>query len=159
MWAGTTDGGHVYNLYADRDTYGETRYYNANEWGTAGSNIVGTNIKTLGTALTAAANGFALSPTTEGKFENLTYSMSWYQPKYATRYSSTGLKRYNGGSTDGSKVRGYCMGMRLLSGSTKLTTSGIVPANGSGLQGVVTLSGASALAAGAIAFGVTALAF
>lgn len=51
------------------------------------------------------------------------------------------------------------MGMRLLATTTKLTTSGIVPANESGLRGIVTLSGASTLAAGAIAFGVAALAF
>jgi len=34
--------------------YGETRYLNGSEWGYNGSGIVGSNIKTLGTALTAA---------------------------------------------------------------------------------------------------------
>lgn len=34
--------------------YGETRYLNGAEWGTNGSNIVGSNIKTIGTALTSA---------------------------------------------------------------------------------------------------------
>ena len=33
--------------------YGETRYLNGSEWGYNGSGIVGSNIKTLGTALTA----------------------------------------------------------------------------------------------------------
>jgi hypothetical protein len=85
--------------------------------------------------------------------------MDWYQPKYASRYTSTGLKRYNGGATDASKVRAYCMGQRLTATTTVLGTTGIRAADTSGNSGVVTLSGASTLAAGAIAFGVAALAF
>ena len=88
-----------------------------------------------------------------------TYSMSWYQPKYSTKYSSTGLKRYNGGSTDGSKVRAYCIGQRLLATTTVLGNTGIEASTKAGIFGIVTLSGASTLAAGAIVFGFATLAF
>lgn len=139
--------------------YGESRFMNGTEWGVDGSGIVGSNIKSLGTTLTAAEHGFILSPASLTLYTDRTYTMDWYQPKYASRYSSTGLKRYNGGATDGSKVRAYCMAQRLVSTTTVLSTSGIVAATNAGVSGVVTLSGASTLAASVIAFGAAALAF
>jgi hypothetical protein len=132
---------------------------NGTEWGENGSGIVGSNIKSLGTALNASEHGFALGPAGTTLYKDAVYTMDWYQPKYATKYTSTGLKRYNGGTTDGSKVRAYCMAQRLVATTTVLSTSGIVAADGAGTNGIVTLSGAASLAAGAIAFGVAALAF
>merc|ERR1712226_791600 len=72
----------------------------------------------------------------------------------ASTSSSTALRRYNGGTADADKVKAYCVGLRLLSVTTVLTTTGITAASSTG---TVTLTGASALAATAIAFGVAAL--
>jgi hypothetical protein len=80
------------------------------------------------------------------------YGMSWYQPKYASTYSASALRRYNGGKSDGDKVKGYCISTRLLSASATVS-KGIV-AN----SATVTLSRAAAITAGAIALGVVALA-
>lgn len=118
---------------------------------------MGTNIQTAGTAIGGSA-GFALSHTALTSYVPGTiYTQSWYQPKYAETYSSTELRRYNGGG-DGnaaSKIRAYCVGLRdILSTETVDFTA----ADDAGIAGVVTLSGASALAAG-LAFGVASLAF
>lgn len=40
--------------------------------------------------------------------------MTWYQPKYATSYVGSGLRRYNGGDDFPSRVRGYGIGLRML---------------------------------------------
>ena len=86
--------------------------------------------------------------------------MSWFQPAYASTYKG-GLRRYNGGGSDATRVRGYCVAGRALSYATPATSAAgdIVPADGSGVAGIVTLTGASALVASAVAFGVTSLAF
>jgi len=84
--------------------------------------------------------------------------MTWYQPPYANEYDVTSLRRYNGGSDDYNKVRGYCVSARNLSSAN--TKFGITQADVTGSNGAVTLSGATTLAAGAIiAFGTTMLAF
>merc|ERR1711970_830351 len=90
-----------------------------------------------------------------------TYTQLWYQPTYAATYASTALRRYNGGSGDASKVKAYCAKQRPTdTGSTAYdANSALVAATVGGTSGVVTLTGAQALAAGAIAFGVAALAF
>jgi len=77
--------------------------------------------------------------------------MWWYQPKYATTYAASVLRRYNGGKSDGEKVKGYCVSARLTTGATHLTAGFLAGTE-------VTLSGAATLAAGAIALGVATLA-
>jgi len=74
---------------------------------------MGTKIQELGIAI-GAANGFTTSePNALTTYiAGAIYSMSWYQPSYATSY--TGLRRYNGGENFPSKVRGYCVGARAL---------------------------------------------
>lgn len=60
--------------------WGETRIYNAYEWGNSGSGLTGANIQSHGTAL-GDAQGFALSHTALTAFVSGTiYTMSWYQP-------------------------------------------------------------------------------
>lgn len=87
-----------------------------------------------------------------------TYTMEWYQPPYANSYDITSLRRYNGGTNDYNKVRGYCVSARNISSTA--TKFGITQADVTGSNGAVTLSGATTLAAGAIiAFGTAMLAF
>ena len=77
--------------------WGETRYYTEEEWGTAGSHITGAVIQTLGTAI-GTRYTFALSHTTLTSYsDGGVYSMSWYQPTYASTYENDALRRYNGG--------------------------------------------------------------
>jgi hypothetical protein len=83
--------------------------------------------------------------------------MTWYQPRWSTSYSK--LRRYNAGTYDGSKVRAYCVSSRAIEGTSATTVVAPVPADASGVGGVVTLTGASALVASAVAFGITSLAF
>lgn len=137
--------------------WGETRFLTETEWGTGGSHILGSNIRTNGSSV-GATYGMALSHTSLTNFiPTAVYSMSWYQPKYASTYSATSLRRYSGGDNEGSKVKAYCVGPRTITDANIATD--ITPADDAGLSGVVTLQGASALTAGAIAFGVAALAF
>ena len=100
---------------------------------------------------TVALNTVAVHTTTIAAG---TVSWSWYQPIYATTYSSTILRRYGGGfgNEAADKVRGYCISMRKLT-ATANTSAGIIISSAN-----TTLSGASALTATAIAFGVAALA-
>lgn len=86
--------------------------------------------------------------------------MTWYQPPFSTTYSTSSLRRYNGGNGGqdvASKVRGYCVSARNLSSVTN--GFGVTPADVTGSNGAVSLSGATALAAGAIVFGSAMLAF
>jgi hypothetical protein len=138
--------------------WGETRYLTEFDWGTQGSNISGTRIETLGTAI-GAANGFALSETTAltAYLDGGVYSQSWYQPKYAASYAATSLRRYNGGPNFGSRVRAYCVGTHTLDNTA--VNADVTAADYAGVGGIVTLSGAFALSAGAIAFGAASLAF
>ena len=141
--------------------WGETRYLTETEWGTNGSHILGTNIQTLGTRIeTSGQYDFALSHSSLQEYINgAIYSMSWYQPAYASTYSG-GLRRYNGGGADASRVQGYCMAGRALTHATpNAGATDIVAANGSGVSGIVTLTGASALVASAVVFGAASLAF
>jgi len=140
--------------------WGETRYLTEFDWGTAGSNISGTRIETLGTGL-GAAQGFALSETTvlTSFVDGGVYSQTWYQPKYAATYAANELRRYNGGPGFGSKIKAYCIGQHALTDTHTGALNGVTPADNSGVGGVVTLSGAFALSAGAIAFGAASLAF
>jgi hypothetical protein len=139
--------------------WGATMYLTATQWGTAGSGLIGTsmNTSTGGTAITSATWGMVLSPVAASTTLTIvagSKTWTWYQPTAATTYGSTTLRRYGGGYNNSvaDQVRGYCVGQRLLSVATNVPT-GIVAATA-----LVTLSGAQALAAGAIAFGVAALA-
>lgn len=139
--------------------WGESKFLTHAQWGaTAGAGVIGSTMKSNGTSV-GTSYGHALSPTAVTTFTAGTYTMTWFQPTYASTYTSTALRRYNGGTSDADKVKPYCVGMRLISVSVVLTTTGITAANTAGTSGIVTLTGASALAAGAIAFGVAALAF
>ena len=139
--------------------WGTTTYLTAAQWGTAGSGIVGSTMNTSsgGTAITSATWGMVLSPAAATGTTTIaagTKSWVWYQPTYATTYSSSVLRRYGGGynNSTADQVKGYCISQRLL--STVTTKSGGIVA----AAAKVTLSGASALTVGAIAFGVAALA-
>lgn len=131
--------------------WGETRYLTAAQWGTAGATIVGTSMQSTGTQITSAAQGFVLSNTSLATYVASTvYSQSWYQPKWASTYTTSALRRYNGGANEGDKVKAYCVGARSITD----TSADQVPVAGT----QVTVTGAIALTAGAIAFGVSALA-
>jgi hypothetical protein len=70
--------------------WGETRYLNAATWGTAGATLLGTSMQSSGTAITAAAQGFALSATALTAYvAGTAYTQTWYQPKYADTYTTT----------------------------------------------------------------------
>jgi hypothetical protein len=134
----------------------------ATQWGTAGNGLVGNGLATLGTVV-GTTMGFTRTPATkpDSVYTAGTYTQFWYQPTYAATYASTVLRRYNGGSGDGDKVKAYCAEQRdLLTGSTTFESgNALTGATVAGTAGVVQLTGAQALAAGAIAFGVAALAF
>merc|ERR1711957_562382 len=107
-----------------------------------------------------STHGIVLSPaTTDTTYAAQAYTQFWYQPTYASTYASTVLRRYNGGASDGDEVKAYCAGLRGLTTTTATAARDLVAASVAGTAGVVTLTGAQALAAGAIAFGAAALAF
>jgi hypothetical protein len=144
------------------NTYGIANYMTATQWGTAGNAMVGNGLLTRGTSI-GTTYGFALTPSTKPAtvYTAGSYTQLWYQPTYASTYASTTLRRYNGGSGDGDKVKAYCAKLRPIdtASTTYDAASALVAATVGGTSGVVTLTGAQALAAGAIAFGVAALAF
>ena len=134
--------------------WGETKFLTHAQWGTtSGGGVIGNTIKSNGTSI-STSYGHALSPTSVTTFSAGSYTMTWYQPTLASTYSSTALRRYNGGTADADKVKAYCVGLRRLDATAVLSTTGITAASATG---TVTLTGASALAATAIAFGVAAL--
>lgn len=98
--------------------WGETRFYNAYEWGNSGSHITGASIQTAGTSV-GLTYGFELShnPLTTYVAGEI-YTMSWYQPKYSeSGYAADALRRYNGGNfgTRADKVKAYSISARQLS--------------------------------------------
>jgi len=155
------DSGNITFTAASTGTtdWGVTSYLNTAQWGTAGSGIKGSTMNTSagGTAITAATWGMALSPAAATGTTTIAAGSkvwTWYQPTQATTYAATALRRYGGGynNSTADKVKAYCVSQRLTATTTNVA-AGIVAASA-----VVTLSGASALAAGAIAFGAAALA-
>jgi len=82
--------------------------------------------------------------------------MSWYQPKYQTYYPTGTLRRYNGLKGYSDNVRAFCVSARNLSSTGFF---GVSAADKTGVNGVVSLSGATTVALSAIAYGVAALAF
>lgn len=159
FWTYATSG--TVNLAAAQTgTYdwGSTTYLNTAQWGTAGSGIIGNSMNTSsgGTAITSATQGFELTPVAASTTATIvagTKTMKWYQPKWASTYTSTALRRYGGGynNSTADQVKGYCVSQRMATATTTIS-SGIA------VQTAVTLSSATALAAGAIAFGAAALA-
>jgi len=139
-------------------SWGEVRYLNEFEWADGGSNITGVTVQRLGTALTSALNGFALSNVALTNYSpGATYTMTWYQPPYAATYCDTCLRRYNGDINGFSKIRPYCVAGRNL---TTVTKFGVTAADVTGVNGVVSLSGATTMLAGAaLVFGSAMLAF
>merc|ERR1719163_322496 len=154
-----TESGTVEKPHGDSTAWGVSKYLTAKEWGetTPGSGIVGKtmNTSTGGAAITTNSNGMAYTPTTakNSKLKAGDYSMEWLQPKYAETYKENVLRRYDAphNNTTPDKVKGYCISQRRLDGDANFA-DGIV----AGTE--ATLSGAFSLAAGAIAFGVAALA-
>lgn len=144
------------------NTYAVANYMTNTQFGTAGASIVGNGILTRGTSI-GTTHGFTLNPATKPSSTYVAGALThfWYQPTYASTYASTALRRYNGGTADGSKVKAYCARQRAADTASTTYNSGdaLVAATVGGTAGVVTLTGAQALAAGAIAFGVAALAF
>merc|ERR1740117_521259 len=146
------------NVSGATNDYSIANYLTAAQWGTAGAAIVGTSLLTTGTRI-GSTYGLVLSPATKpATYAAQAYTQFWYQPTYASTYASTVLRRYNGAS-DGDKVKAYCAGLRGLTTTTATDARDLVAATVAGTAGVVTLTGAQALAAGAIAFGAAALAF
>merc|ERR1740117_2165342 len=143
------------NVSGATNDYAIANYLTAAQWGTAGAAIVGTSLLTTGTSI-GSTYGIVLSPATKPTtYAAQAYTQFWYQPTYA----STVPRRYNGGASDGDKVKAYCAGLRGLTTTTAADARDLVAASVAGTAGVVTLTGAQALAAGAIAFGAAALAF
>lgn len=168
----TTDGNHalchfVYWLFntgtvtiyklasATNYEWGRTLYMTTAQWGTNGAAVVGSGMYSSGgSLLTSAAHGLVLAPvaSTTSTLTAGDISFTWYQPTFASTYASTTLRRYNGGGTNVESVQAYCVSQRLLATTTHKT---------GGWQkktAVTALTGASALAATAIAFGAAALA-
>ena len=152
----------VATVSGNTNGYSIANYMTATQWGTAGNAMVGNGLLTRGTSI-GTTHGFALTPATKPTttYTAGTYTQLWYQPTYASTYASTTLRRYNGGSGDADKVKAYCAKQRPIdtASTTYDSNSALVAATVGGTSGVVTLTGAQALAAGAIAFGVAALAF
>lgn len=149
----------VLTLAGATSGYGTTRFLSETQWGTAGNAVTGAGAISSGggTELTATTNGLTYSPVLSSTFTAFTavdYTMWWYQPTYSSSYTAGTLRRYNGGSSDGSKVKGYCVSQRMATS----TESTHIP-GGFTAGTTVTLAGASAMAAGAIALGAAALAF
>jgi hypothetical protein len=149
----------IVNAVTGTGDWGSTSYLTATQWGTAGSGLIGTTVNSTGaTAITSAAWGMVLSPVAAATTTTIpagSKTWTWYQPTYASTYSSTVLRRYGGGYNNSTAdvVKAYCVSQRsMITGSANIA-AGIVAASAT-----TTLSGASALAAGAIAFGVAALA-
>lgn len=138
--------------------WGETRILNEEEWLHAGFHFSGQTIQTLGRRLDYASNGFVQNNYNLAAYSNgQWYTQTWYQPPYSETYDVTSLRRYNGGEWDKNKVRAYCVSARNLSSAT--LNWGITQADVTGSNGAVSLSGATALAAGAIVLGSAMLAF
>jgi len=137
-------------------SWGEVRIYTADQWGNGGSGIVGASAQSNGIALSSTWNGFAQSSDLlTGYKDKFTYSLSWYQPPFASTYAAGTLRRYSGNAQNPDKMRVYCFSARNLSSATFFGMTKVDQV----VDGIVTMSGATALAAGAIAFGVTSLAF
>ena len=108
-----------------------------------------------GTAISSSTYGHTLTPEGDAGVPAIAEGakdFTWFQPAWANTYLATALRRYNGGGTEVEKVKAYCVSKRLLATASH-DADGFVAQSG-----VATLSGASALAAGAIALGVAALA-
>ena len=135
--------------------WGETRILTEEQWGNGGSVIKGANIQASGRRLDTTYNGFALgnAGTTYGNSGD--YTMSWYQPPYAASYGAGHLRRYNGNAQNPDMVRPYCISARSLTSVSKMG----VTAGDRNTAGILTVSGATTLAAGVIAYGVASLAF
>ena len=142
--------------------YSVAYHMTATQWGTAGNALVGSGLATRGTVI-GTTYGFTRTPATAPTptYTAQAYTQFWYQPTYASTYASTALRRYNGGSGDADRVKAYCMMQQDIdsASTTFQTATAAVAATVGGTSGVVTLTGAQALATGAIAFGVAALAF
>lgn len=137
--------------------WGETRYFSTGQWGPGGSNISGADIQTAGIKLTSTVNGFKLNSVSLSTYANEgDYSMQWYQPKYQSYYPTGTLRRYNGLKGYSDNVRAFCVSARNLS---SIGFFGVSAADKTGVNGVVSLSGATTVALSAIAYGVAALAF
>ena len=149
------------NITGSTNSYSIANYLTAAQFGTAGNLLVGATLTSTGTSI-GATHGFVLNPATKpATYIAQAYTQFWYQPTYASTYASTALRRYNGGTSDGDNVKAFCAKLRGIA-STQTTyeaTNALVAATVGGTAGVVKLTGAEALAAGAIAFGAAALAF
>lgn len=131
------------------------------DWGVAGSNVIGSSLRTSGTVV-GAAHGFVRNPSSKPTlYTDREYTMFWYQPTYEHTYSSTSLRRYNGGEANGDLVRAYCAGLRPTdtTATSYVVATALVPATVGGNAGVLTLTGAKMLATTAFALGSISLAF
>lgn len=153
-WGG--NNAHVTTASTGSNAWGESKYLNEAAWGTAGDAVTGagTHASSGGTSLTSATNGLTLTPTPAATLalgNGTEYTMWWYQPKFATTYAATALRRYNGGKSDADKVKGYCASQRKADGAAHKS-------GGWKAGATVTLAGAAALAVSAVALGAAAIA-
>ena len=161
-WIYLAGGATATSGFSSINKWGDSKYYTHDQWGKNGAGIIGSTIKSNGVTL-SSSYGFTLDPPAlreDNLFRAGAYAMSWYQPTMASVYAWNTLRRYGGGTTGGDKVKAYCMEMRLIATTTVLATSdyGIVAADSTGKDGVVTLSGAASLVASGLALGAVMLA-
>jgi len=77
--------------------WGETKFLTHAQWGTtSGAGVIGSTIKSNGTSV-STSYGHTLSPASVTTFAAGTYSMTWYQPTYASTYSMRGGRGKRGG--------------------------------------------------------------
>lgn len=86
--------------------------------------------------------------------------MSWYQPPYAAVYPVGSLRRYNGNPQNPDMIRPYCVAARDLNSGQEATDTfkGVTPMDRLP-HGVISVAGATTIAAGMIAYGAALLAF
>lgn len=134
--------------------WGQTNFLATGAWGTAGSGITGATMRT-GTGVQYIGDSYGHTLTPAGAAGATIAAgdkqFTWQQPKWASTYGITALRRYDGGGTNKESVKPYCISKRRLDGATTIS-AGIV-----GLT-VVALTGAQTLAASALALGVASLA-
>jgi len=99
---------------------------------------------TAGSAI-GTTHGFERTPVSKPTtYLAREYTQFWYQPTYESTYAITNLRRYNGGESNGDKVKAYCAMVRATdSGSSSYTSeTALVAATVGGNQGTITLTGA-----------------
>jgi len=158
FWTSATGTVNLVAAASGANDWGQSNYLNETQWGTAGNGVKGNGMKATnsgGTIISATTQGHALTPAGASGTTTITAGTKnffWYQPVWSNTYAATALRRYNGGGTEAEKVKAYCVSQRKLDGATHISNGFVAQ------TAVTTLTGASALAASALALGVASLA-